>query len=474
MFHSLLAKLPRDTDYPERQFKMDALIKVLRGAIYDHLQYDFYTESREWGEPIQIWERRPSVRSGLCKTVVDNSVSLLFAEGQFPSVDCEDEHTRNTLRALIRETRLNEVMIEAATVGSCGSVAILLRVLSGRVFFSVLNTQFLTPVWRDDAPDTLESVTEQYKVKGSVLKARSYAIDEEAADYWFRRDWTAEQEIWYQPWKDHEDPDKPVMIDARRTTQHGLGFVPLVWIKNLPGGDAIDGACTFEAAIDTVIQMDYQLSQAGRGLKYSAEPLLMIKASVDPKKPIRKDKGQALQVPPDGDAKMLEINGKSAEAVIGYVRCLREMALESIHGNRANADKINATQSGRAMELLNQPLIWLADKLRISYGEGALLSLLRMVVSASEKYPLTVNGEPIGKLNPKAKLSLRWPRWYALSALDRQQDAQTMKLLTAGGMLSRDTATHILSETWDIGDVEAERQRIEIERKPIGVEINTA
>ncbi len=198
MFKTLLAKLPRDTDYPERQFRIDALTKVLRGAIYDHLTCDFHTEYTGLQEYIPLRERRPCVRAGtgICKTVMDNSVSLLFAEGQFPQMDCEDEPTRNALRSLMKETRLNEVMIEAAPVGAVGSAAILLRILNGRVFFSVMNTPFLTPVWRADAPDTLERVTEQYKVNGRVLQDKGYAIDEPGADYWFKREWTAEQEIW--------------------------------------------------------------------------------------------------------------------------------------------------------------------------------------------------------------------------------------------------------------------------------------
>jgi len=32
--------------------------------------------------------------------------------------------------------------------------------------------------------------------------------------------------------------------------------------------------------------------------------------------------------------------------VIEYVRCLRELALESVHGNRASAERIAAAQSG--------------------------------------------------------------------------------------------------------------------------------
>ena len=44
---------------------------------------------------------------------------------------------------------------------------------------------------------------------------------------------------------------EPAVEDAARTVRHGLGFVPIVWIRNLPGGDEIDGACTFRPAIVT-------------------------------------------------------------------------------------------------------------------------------------------------------------------------------------------------------------------------------
>ncbi|XLV72576.1 hypothetical protein ACKZDW_07965 [Ralstonia syzygii subsp. celebesensis] len=134
MFKTITSKIDRDRDYPERQFVIDTLTRVLEGTLYDHLPHDFHTEKTDAGEYIPLRDRRPSVKYALCKTVVDDSVSLLFSEGHFPSVDCEDETTRDTLTELVKEAKLNAVMIEAATIGSVGSVAIFMRVLSGRVF----------------------------------------------------------------------------------------------------------------------------------------------------------------------------------------------------------------------------------------------------------------------------------------------------------------------------------------------------
>jgi len=475
MFKTITSKIPRDKDFPQRQFDIDVLTRVLEGKLYDHLEYDFHQERKDIiGEYIPIRDRRPSVRYALCRIVVDDSISLLFSEGHFPAVECADETTRDTLADVIKSCMINQVMIEAATTGSVGSVVIFLRVLKNRLFFKVSSTEYLTPVWKADEPDTLERIIEQYKVKGAVLADQGYAIadDDLTVDFWFRREWCELAETWFVPWKVRSDaPTKPV-VDASRTTTHQMGFVPAVWVKNLAGGDDIDGKATFPPeAIDTQIEIDYQLSQAGRGLKYSSDPTLLIKEpAMGGDGAMVKGGGNAIVVNENGDAKMLEINGSAAQAVLEYVRGLRELALESAHGNRANADKLSAAQSGRAMELMNQSLIWLADKLRISYGEGALLALLRMVVKASDKFELTIDGEKIKKLSQTAKLSLRWPAWYAPTYADKQTEATTLGILRDKQLLSQETAVKTIASSYDIADPADELRTIKAEPPPPGAE----
>ena len=93
------------------------------------------------------------MRTGLCRTVVDDSVSLLFSEaplsvGSFQERDI----SRRAAQALVVESALCELMNEAAVKGCVGSVAILMRVLGGRVFFAAMDTVFLTPQWNPQTP----------------------------------------------------------------------------------------------------------------------------------------------------------------------------------------------------------------------------------------------------------------------------------------------------------------------------------
>ncbi len=461
MFDTIAALMPPDPDYPARTARLALYKRVQDGTLYDALPYDFQDERTGAGEYIPLRHRRPSVRYPLARIVVDDSISLVFGDGHFPQIDTDDQALRNALADITTECRLNAVMQEAALRGAIGSVAILVRVLKGRVFLKVLETLYLTPRWQADAPDTLETVIEKYKVPGATLAAMGYPIENIRAQYWFMRVWDNAAETWFQPWP--VNSDEPPHIDPDRTTTHGLGFVPIVWVRNLPGGpdgaDGIDGACTFKPAIETSIEIDYQLSQAGRGLKYSSDPTLLIREPAGDTRDLVRGGGNALVVTEQGDARLLEINGTAAAAVIEYVRALREMALEGVHGNRANADRLTAAQSGRALEMMNQGLIFLADNLRVSYGD-ALLQIARMIIEASNLYPLVTHNEPVPAMNRSTRLRLNWPRWYPPDAQDRAADARTLATLLEAKVISADTARRSIADLYSVQDLALEGERI--------------
>lgn len=466
--------MPRDKRLPDRAFRLSSLEAVLDGKQYDGLSFPFSCEKGENGEYVPLDKRRPSARTNLCAIVVEDSVSLLFSEGHWPAVKAKNEQTVEALTLLIKERQINELMLEAATRGSVGSIAILFQVLKNKPFFCALSTAFLTPEWSQDDPTLLTKVTERYIVKGKDLVAMGYVLPADSVhhDFWFQREWNEQQEVWYHPVKITALGDDAVLrVDPERTVTHGLGFVPMIWARNLASKkkDKYDGACTFECAIDTVIEADYLLSQGGRGLKYASDPTLVIKQGPVPpgEEPARVGgAANALEVPPEGDAKLLEINGNAAKAVLEHVNQLRAIALESMHGNRSNADKLSAATSGRSIELMMTGLIWLADRLRISYGEGALLSLLRMVCAASAVIDsgLIINDKPYRNIDPDG-LELRWATWMPPMPQDLLQTAQALVTAVDGRVISQETAAGKYGSLLDVDDAEEELLRIQNDMK---------
>lgn len=229
MYKTIQDTWPRDSDLPTRAYHIAMYRRVLDGTLYDNIRHPFSMENTDAGEYIPLRKRRPSVRTNLCRTVVDDSVALLFSEGRFPVVESGDDEQRKRLHRLLTECRLNDVMIEAATKGAVGSIAILMQVLSGRVFFRVMDTDTLSPKYDPQAPDMLISVTEKYKVSGRSLADSGYRIDQDDFDasYWFQRVWDTGSEIWYQPWKTTEPAGFTPARDDKNSTTHNLGFVPI-------------------------------------------------------------------------------------------------------------------------------------------------------------------------------------------------------------------------------------------------------
>jgi hypothetical protein len=490
MFNYIKSQIEWDKDLSERSKLIDLFLRVYDGKIYDHLRYYFFQERDYSNNYIPLHKRQPSVKANFCKLVVDDSVSLLFGTDHFPSVVSDNEELRQNLEDVITTYQLQELMIQAATIGASGSVCIFLRVFDGLLNFEAKNTKYLTAIFDKKNTKRLSKIIERYKVKGSVLIDSGYKpnqIKHPNQFYWFHREFDDEKETYYLPYL-CGDANAKAKPDKERSFTHKLGFVPAIWIKNLPctNSDSIDGACTFPiSAIDSNIEFDYQMSQLGRALKYSGDPLLVLKLQDDQQvmaqnaqpdengnQKVVRSATNALVITPEDEAKLLEIGGESCKAVLEFTRAIREYILECLHGNRSNADKVNAAQSGRAMQAMNQALIWLADKLRISYGESGLLDLLKMIVAISN---VPGNGIQVGtkrliNLDKNAGISLRWPAWYPDTPADKVQSANALKTLSDGAFISKETGTKSIADDYHIEDIKQEQRLIAQDQQNIVAE----
>jgi hypothetical protein len=138
----ILSRYPKGRDFPARTHQNIALERLLDGTLYDVLPYQFHDERNGAQEYIPLAKRQPAVHVGtnLLRTVVQDSIGMLFGEGRFPVIETQDAAARDILHELIKESDLVRVMRDAAFQGSVGSVAIHMRVLSNRVFFDAFDT----------------------------------------------------------------------------------------------------------------------------------------------------------------------------------------------------------------------------------------------------------------------------------------------------------------------------------------------
>ena len=474
-----------------RRVRINNLYKYLDGSIYDYLQYGFDEETSQANSYIPLRRRRPSIVYRLPKIIVDNSVSLVFGESKFPKMLCEgNAKIEEELQDLAKHVHLKETMAQIATLGSVGSVAVLIKFVNHTVQIVPMKTDCLIPLFDDCDSSTLIKVRSVQCVPAENLIARGYQGLDKKKNYYLVREWNANEEIEFMPiLADNvkDENEMPLEVNPARCAYHKLGCVPILWIRNLGSlPNDIDGECTFEAAITESIEIDYQLSQVGRGLKYSSDPVLLVKrgkhfiADIDvstnvqmpvtqadfeqsQKGAIVKSAANAFEVDSEGDAKLLEISGEAAKTVLEYVAHLRKYALEAVHGNRADPEKIKFGQSGKAIELLNEPLIWLAERLQYSYGSYGLQKILKMIILGSKHYPIIIKGKRWG-VPEDTDITLEWSSWNNESAADKHQKASTVKIYKDTGIISQKTATAAVAKDFHIEDVDAEIAEIKQEQ----------
>jgi hypothetical protein len=467
-----------DKDWSIRECKLHILQMFLDGSIYDNLQ-DFSQEYQgKNGAYIPLSKRRPSSTYRLCEIVVNESVGMLFGEGHFPEIRCEKEYenTEKFLRYITDSCHLKRTMLNAAKEGSIGSVCILVKVLEGKFYFDVLNTKHLTPVFDQQAPDKLIMLMDKKKTDGATLIAHGYDIPETDKNKYFyvEREWTPTEEIYYIPYLCDEPrriiaPNVNIGIvkakDNERSTVHDLGFVPAIWIQNLPKAHHIDGLCTFQAILDTQTEIDYQISQAGRLLKYNSDPTLVIKnpTAIDGNQLIRSQ--TVLNIDEKGDAYYAEMSGQGVQAVMDYVKMLREFGLESVRGNRTSPEKVGAHQSGRAMQMLNNHLINLVDEMRLTYGDSGLIPIYQMCVDIfnSNAYEMKYDDHRPDKELPEGEIKLGWQNWYPQTGQDKYNEAQAIQIYRSTGVMSAETAVDYIATEYGIEDTEKEVQAIDKE-----------
>jgi len=462
-------KLDIDKDWSAREAKLTILQKFLDGSIYDNLAPYHQEYAGTAGSYVKLADRRPSVVYNLCQLIVDDSVSMLFGEEHFPLVKCEKhEKTTQFLHYITSNCYLREAMMNAAEIGSIGSVCVLIKVLNGHFYYDVLNTKDLTPTFDSQKPDCLVNLYQKRKVDGATLKAFGYNVKDSEKNemFYLCREWNEEEEIYYQPYlckddKEDYDPRK----DSKRSSMHEFGFVPAVWIKNLPHAHHIDGRCTFESILDISVEIDYQLSQLGRLLKYNSDPTLVIKNPGNWEgQQLIKGLG-TLNLDEGGDAYLLELSTGATKSVIDYVKLLRDYALEKAHGNRMNPEKMSVAHSGKAMQMLQASLISLVEKMRLSYGNSGLLKIYDMTLAIyhNNSYEFEYDIEPDSECD--GHLSLMWPDWYPQMPIDKLQQAQALQVLLDNKVISQSSATDYVATQYDIADVEKEKITIESEQK---------
>lgn len=445
--------------------RLDVLDRVLDGTLYDHLPNDFYTEEGHNGEYIPIQQRRPSVNSGFASQIVGVLARKLFSGRHAPRITHDNEEYAELVRTVIAQGSVYEKMLTAAIYGSVGSVAMTFAVIDGVLRVDVWRAKYCRPVF--SRTGALSALRVCYTTGGAALLAEGFTTDAkgqpitDSYTYWYAREYGTQAETTFTPISDDDwNPEEYSwdVLTPQIQVEHNFGFVPGVWITNAPGGVGYDGNSTFGSVVNNIIEMDYTLSQLGRGIRYSAAPQLAVIGDMDNGDDFQRGPSMVLKLRTsrgDGDekigasdAKLLEMVGNGTQVGINYIEELRKLTLEAISAS-IKKHEIKGALSGRAMEVSDDAFYDLAHMLRNRYGDSGLVPLVSKIMIAFQKLgmlPIAISDEEL------TAFGLRWPRLYPSTPSDELQMVESLVMASQNGLIDIDTAKSYLWAQMDLED----------------------
>lgn len=426
--------------FSQRKIRLMALKRARKGKLYVDRAYDFTTEKENdlGGPRVELDKRRAAVQYMLPHMIVRDTVSMLLGEEHRPVVLVRDDDNSNDwIMSFIEDTRVWWHLTNAATEGSDGACAWVMRVLPangpgkpGRFYHEIWPAVECDPEFKREAPDQLKRLPRTYFVTEDALRADGYDV-EKLKEKWEKSDgrtklgkargnaigsgtigeWAMrvvlddQTETWCEPvpryvfeQADFDTPDNPWLVDTlRKPYEHKVGETPAVWIPNGPGDIELhpDGPCTYMPAIDFQLRIDRTLSQTGRALDYAGDPQYAESTGQgggsgsfgEMEGDMDATASGVITVPEKGGAWFVEIKGEGLKVAIElYVKLLRELAREVAGGSRIDPESAQVGKlSGVAMKMLNAALIWSTSLGRQAYGELGLIPVIKLAMRIYDK-----------------------------------------------------------------------------------------
>lgn len=483
-------------------------------ALYEGHRYD--GRPSFWDNSVPLRERTPVVQAQLCRVAVQRVTTLVFGDRSFPALTVGKQGFRVALsddeqakvQALVSEivdvAHLSRALRSYLGEGlKTSSACAVLSLVEGLPTVEILPAKWCTPTL--DRRGRVTRLVVEYKHP-----------TEGGAWCWYRREIDGTSDRVWAPVEVKGDKAPPWAKIAPAETV-ALPFCPVVWTRNLPPATSreIDGVALCEGLEDELEALDFELSQLYRNALYNGEPQ-MVRVGVDQERAApmgpagrtadvapesrfsflnsvlprafrggagqpatQKAPGKLWDLPPGGDAKLLESTGAGASIIEGAVKELRRVVLDAAGIVLADPQTLGSGDlSARALTLMHAPMLDLADNLRVDYGDAlrAIVNgFLRLMALAGGDGVLLASWDAARPILARFALadrwldvpvSLQWGPYFEPSSGDVQATVTAARLANGDRpVVSARSAVAMASKVTGVKDVDAEVEAIEADEK---------
>lgn len=431
---------------------------------YNHLKPWETVDSR--GQFIPLHERKPKIIYAYARNLASRVGAKIVAESTFPAFKIEDSpDDQEFIRTIVKISRLKAYLIEPIRRAiNTGSVFVRFKIEGGKYKIQWYHSKFCYPTFQEN--DELETLTIKY-IFDSKTEKDHWGNPKKK---WYKLELNTEKEILfdnpdYDPESD-EEPEFKVVAEV----EHGMGFVQGEWITTSENSEEDDGYGLITDIRDFIDELNYSISGSSRSTAYNQDPqLTFTNVDEDEVSNLIKSVTKSWNLGKDGKAEYLESNLEGVKTAIE----LRDKVINHISDiSRTvilNPEKVvAAAQSGRAMEILSEPLIELVDELRSSFDIHFKNLVLKMAFATvlARKMGIDVPIEMPEKYFPTSlDIELKWPPIIKQTIEDLGKKVGVANTAASGNIISRKTALKFVAEDFGVEDIDAEIA--EINAQPI-------
>lgn len=417
------------------------------------------------------WQfRRPFIRRNLCNAIVSRFTGLLFGEQRVPRIRTRGKIGQEWIDTAIKEMDWYTRWSTARTLGGAvGSVVVLVKLINGRPITEILNAKWCTPKWLNDDRDTRELDAIE------VLYCRPFFRWENVRDpksgqiremwieghEWYRRIITRDSDIcWIAP----VVKDRPVVFKEVARVEHGLGFVPAVWVKNTDVVGDDDGSPDCDQQWDNFDALDACYSDGFQGTHYNSDPTLIIESDRNLGS-VQLGSQVGVQLNKGEKAYLLELVGGGAASAAARAAEIREAILEDVRCNLA--DKIEGAYDTTATHVLKREgaMLERADEFRRQYGD-AMEHLFETFLRMCRKIGFDRLECPLDRMAGDAPelddVFVEWPPYIQATPADEELHVRKVAeaRMATPPLVSHKTAIRAVAHFLGIDDIEAEMKLI--------------
>lgn len=435
---------------------------------FDNTQYD---SKQNWETAIKsedyvpIRDRKPRIIYNVAKVVVNKVTAKLCGAKTFPKFSVEDDPDDTAFfNTVIKAADLRLNLLEPVRHALLsGSSFVRYFLVDGNLEMEYALSKYCYPKF--DSIGQLEEIEIKYIYEDyDDLKANG-----DPKLKWYRLFMTKMADILYDN-PDYISGAKPEFQEVERA-EHGLGWVQGEWLPTAKNKFDPDGPSLIGDILGFIDDLNYSLSQSSQAVGYNQEPQLGING-VDEEEldSLTRSSQKAWNLGREGEAKFIESALEGVKQAMESRGDNRNRMLEVVRLVILDPEKIaGSAQSGKAMELLNEPLVELLDELRTIFEPRFKNLVLKMSLTClvmNARGEATMIETPKGYMPTSMDLTLDWPSIFPPTLVDIGLMTTAAAAASTANIISRETLTKWLAPVFGVEDVEEELSKIASQPPP--------